>query len=236
MKQCPGSSAFAQPKLEIVECPDCGGDVEVWSDEADGLCPACKKPVVRRNTQACMDWCRYAVQCLGEVKYKQYRTMKTQMRKQALVQAMQDYLGKDEPRKARALRTMAFAEEILCEERDADPNVVMAAAVLGDLTCPCTQAATGSGPAAAADAAGPVATILEKLEYPNGFVKAVCTIVGRPQPGPEEKDLNFRIVHDARLLAFSSDTAVASVPSGLLTAAGRRLGERKKGTEQCHAS
>ena len=231
MKQCPGSGAFAQPKLEIVVCPDCGGDVEVWSDEADGLCPACKKAVVRKNTQACMDWCRYAVQCLGEAKYKQYHTMKTQMRKQALVQAMQDYLRRDEPRKARALRVMEYAEEILCEEKDADPNVVMAAAVLGELTCPCTQAAIGSDSAAKADAADPVATILEKLEYPNGFVKAVCTIVGRCQPAAEEKNINFRIVHDARLLAFSSDAAVASAPSGLLTAAGRRVWERKKGAE-----
>ena len=65
MNQCPGFSAFARLKLEIVTCPDCGGDVEVWSDEAHGMCPACKKAVVRKNTQACMDWCRYASHVLA---------------------------------------------------------------------------------------------------------------------------------------------------------------------------
>ncbi len=208
MKACPGSGAFAQPKIEIVSCPDCGGDVEVWSDEADGMCTACKKAVVRKNTQACMDWCRYAAQCLGEVKYKQYRTLKTQMRKQALVQAMQDHLGADEPRKASALRTMACAEDILCEEKDADPNVVMAAAVLGGLACP--------------GELDPVRAILEKLEYPNGFVKAVCAILAGLQQSGGEGDINFRIVHDARLLAAAADEARGGV-AGLLTAAGRKI-------------
>ena len=113
---------------------------------------------------------------LGDVKYKQYRTMKTQMRSSAGA----GHAGlprADEPRKALALRTMAFAEEILCKEQDADPNVVIAAALLGDLTCPRMPPANGTAPTADAGAAEPVRTILEKLEYPNGFVKAVRSIL-----------------------------------------------------------
>lgn len=235
LKQCPGSSTFAQPRIEIVACPDCGGDVEVWSDEADGMCPACRKPVIRKNTQACMDWCRYASQCLGDEKYKQYRTMKTQVRKQALVQAMHDCLRHDEPAKARALRTMEFAEDILCEEQSADPNVVIAAAVLGDLACPCSTAPDGGG------APGPVATVLEKLEYPNGFIKAVCAIVGREKDPADGKDINFRVVYDARLLAaeaarISGTGAAEAVPPTLLTEAGRKIMEKMKGAALCHGS
>ena len=44
-KRCPGSMAFAQPKIEIVRCPHCGDDAEVWTDEAEGKCRKCGKPL-----------------------------------------------------------------------------------------------------------------------------------------------------------------------------------------------
>lgn len=37
-KRCPGSLSFTQPKIELVRCPHCGAEAEVWSDEADGTC------------------------------------------------------------------------------------------------------------------------------------------------------------------------------------------------------
>ena len=83
-RRCPGSAAFMQPKIELVRCPQCQQDVEVWSDEADGTCDSCGITVVRTQSQSCVDWCRYARECLGEEKFKQYRETKSAVRKEAV--------------------------------------------------------------------------------------------------------------------------------------------------------
>ena len=81
IKRCPGAMAFSQPKIEMTPCPDCGADVEIWSDEATGQCPKCSRTVIRTATQSCVDWCRYAKECLGEDKFKKYGQMKTALTK-----------------------------------------------------------------------------------------------------------------------------------------------------------
>ena len=89
-KRCPGSSTFAQPKIDLVKCPGCGEDVEVWSDEPTGQCTNCGRTATRSSTQSCMDWCKHAQECLGDEKYKQYQDMKSAIRKEALVKATAD--------------------------------------------------------------------------------------------------------------------------------------------------
>jgi hypothetical protein len=95
MKKCPGSLSFSQPKPDIVKCPDCGTEVEIWSDEATGSCPSCSKSVIRTVTQSCVDWCKYAKECLGDEKFKKYGEMKAVMRKPALMAAMSGSVGSD---------------------------------------------------------------------------------------------------------------------------------------------
>ena len=70
-KRCPGSSSFTQPKIELVSCPYCAGEAEVWSDEATGTCTTCGRTVGRSTTQSCLDWCQHAEECVGEEKYQQ---------------------------------------------------------------------------------------------------------------------------------------------------------------------
>lgn len=70
--KCPGSQAFSQPHPEDVKCPNCGTEVEIWSDEIKVKCPKCKKTVMRKQGQSCLDWCKYAKECLGEEGYKKY--------------------------------------------------------------------------------------------------------------------------------------------------------------------
>ncbi|GEM_PF-1726241 len=67
--------AFAQPKIELVRCPSCGNDAELWTDEADGTCTQCGKVVCRTTTQSCLDWCKYARECLGEEGHQKYQEM-----------------------------------------------------------------------------------------------------------------------------------------------------------------
>ncbi|MCX6996913.1 MAG: hypothetical protein NTV49_07470 [Kiritimatiellaeota bacterium] len=133
-RRCPGAIAFAQPKIEMVPCPDCGADVEIWSDEATGQCLGCARTVIRTVTQSCVDWCRYAQECLGDEKFKKYGEMKGALRKSALLQAVQAHLKSDDARLARTRKSMAYAEMLLAGHPEADPNVVMAAAALHSLT------------------------------------------------------------------------------------------------------
>jgi len=84
-KRCPGSMSFTQPKIELVRCPNCGDDAEVWSDEADGKCAKCGHTVCRTTSQSCIDWCKYAKECLGDEEHKRYQDMKTRLRKETLL-------------------------------------------------------------------------------------------------------------------------------------------------------
>lgn len=70
--KCPGSQKFSQPQPEIKNCPYCGAEIEIWTDEVKATCPKCKKTVTREQAVSCLDWCKYAKECLGEKKYKEY--------------------------------------------------------------------------------------------------------------------------------------------------------------------
>lgn len=189
-KRCPGSMSFTQPKIELVRCPHCGDTAEVWSDEADGKCVKCGHTVCRTTSQSCIDWCKYAKECLGAEEHKRYQDLKSRMRKEALLKAAEAYLG-DEQQKARARARAALAEQILSREADADPNVVIAAASLLAVSRPGSE----SAPAVLA------AEILQDLGYPEGFIKEVCGIVSHIRNPGDGESLNCRIVHDAERLA-----------------------------------
>ena len=50
--------------MSYVKCHECGGDVEVWSDEDEGICLACgatwRKP---DEDNSCLTYCEYADKC-----------------------------------------------------------------------------------------------------------------------------------------------------------------------------
>ena len=184
-KRCPGSMAFAQPKIELVRCPHCGDDAEVWTDEAEGKCRKCGKPVCRTATQSCIDWCKYARECLGDEGHKKYQDMKTRLRKETLLQAAAKHLVDESQRKSTQARVEA-AEQLLRHEPTADPNVVLAAAALLDIAEP-----DGSETASAA------AGILHELGYPEGFVKEVTGILSYLRKGQNLDSVNYRVVHAA---------------------------------------
>lgn len=233
MKRCPGSMTFTQPKPEMVACPDCGAEVEIWSDEATGTCPQCTRTVIRNETQSCVDYCKYARECLGDDKFKQYGEMKAAMRKPALLSAMADYFGDDRKRIEHARKVVAYAESILAAERDADANVVIAAAALHDIGIKNAEAKHGSAAARYQEAEGPpvARAILVELGYPEGFIREVCDIVGHHHHPRETETLNFRILHDADLLVNSEKERLRQGPGQLpdtlltafLTATGRNV-------------
>lgn len=72
ISKCPGSLGFRQPQPEIIKCLVCGSEVEIWTDEVKINCPKCKVEIMRKGSSTCLDWCRYAKQCVGEELYKKY--------------------------------------------------------------------------------------------------------------------------------------------------------------------
>ena len=216
MKRCPGSMSFSQPKPEVLKCPDCDGEVEIWSDEATGTCPKCSKTVIRTMTQSCVDWCKFAKDCLGDEKFKKYGAMKAAQRKPVLLAAMETYFGEDRKRIEHARKVVAYAELILSKEGGADPNVVIAAAVLHDIGIKNAEAKQGSSAAVYQEEEGPpvARTILTELGYPIGFINAVADIVGHHHHPRAEDTLEYRIVYDADLLTNSEKQFVRCGPQG----------------------
>lgn len=62
--KCPGTDT-RYLKVEVKKCQRCGYDVEIFSDEVRVKCPKCKS-YVYREIPSCIDWCRYAKECVGE--------------------------------------------------------------------------------------------------------------------------------------------------------------------------
>jgi len=46
---CPGISDYVRPSVDYEECTECGGRVEFWSDEAEGVCLDCGPSTGRKT-------------------------------------------------------------------------------------------------------------------------------------------------------------------------------------------
>ena len=73
---CPGSQKFKQPEPQNTICDRCGQEVEIWTDEVEATCPGCGAKATRKTGQCCLDWCKYAKECVGEEKYDTYMKKK----------------------------------------------------------------------------------------------------------------------------------------------------------------
>lgn len=67
--RCPGSLFVRTPELRIKKCPECGGEVEVFTTDAKVRCENCGF-VVYNDLLSCVQWCKYARQCVGEELYQ----------------------------------------------------------------------------------------------------------------------------------------------------------------------
>ncbi len=63
--KCPGQDR-RNLKVRMLECPDCGYKVEIFSDEINAKCPKCKTLVYQERLPSCIDWCKRASECIGE--------------------------------------------------------------------------------------------------------------------------------------------------------------------------
>ncbi len=70
--KCPGQ-LFTNIRVELYRCPNCGAEVEIFSDEIKVKCYNCGGNVYRERIPSCIDWCASARQCLGEEKWKELK-------------------------------------------------------------------------------------------------------------------------------------------------------------------
>lgn len=70
--KCPGQDGRSL-KAEIIRCDQCGYKTEIFSDEVKVSCPKCKNLVCRQRLPSCVDWCKFAKDCIGEEKWKQIK-------------------------------------------------------------------------------------------------------------------------------------------------------------------
>ena len=72
-RYCPGAIRIKEPTPEDVKCPNCGAEVEIFSDELRVRCQKCGTMVYREETPSCINWCAAARQCLGEERWKELK-------------------------------------------------------------------------------------------------------------------------------------------------------------------
>ena len=68
-RECPGAANLRTPTLTIKKCPQCGEEVEIFSNDRKVKCSRCGF-VVYNDLQSCVSWCRYAKECLGPDTYE----------------------------------------------------------------------------------------------------------------------------------------------------------------------
>ncbi len=68
-EQCPGASNIRTPTIELKKCPQCGEEVEMFSTDMQMDCPKCGFTVYN-NLESCIQWCKYAKECVGEEVYE----------------------------------------------------------------------------------------------------------------------------------------------------------------------
>ena len=73
--KCPGAANIRTPTIKIKRCPECGGEVEVFSIDFKVKCSKCGFTVYN-DMQSCIQWCKYAKECVGEEMYERLKREK----------------------------------------------------------------------------------------------------------------------------------------------------------------
>ena len=80
--RCPGQDS-RNLSVSIHMCPQCGGEVEIFSDETRAKCPGCGNVVYTESAPTCIQWCTQARECLGEARWKAIMEYQAEDRKQS---------------------------------------------------------------------------------------------------------------------------------------------------------
>ena len=70
------------PTIEEKICPNCGSTIEVFSTDTEVACENCGF-VVYNVALSCVQWCKYARQCVGDAMYEQMMNIAKNQKKEA---------------------------------------------------------------------------------------------------------------------------------------------------------
>jgi ribosomal protein S27AE len=70
--RCPGSASIRTPALQVKKCPQCGEEIEIFSNEVSAACGRCGF-VIYNDQASCIRWCRYAEECVGPEIVRKFR-------------------------------------------------------------------------------------------------------------------------------------------------------------------
>jgi DNA-directed RNA polymerase subunit RPC12/RpoP len=204
---CPGARKFKQPEPEIVRCPSCGSETEIWTDEIQAACPKCKHTIMRQPQGAsCLDWCKYAKECVGQQVYGNYLKNKSVVLKDTLIKELEDYFGSDLKRINHAKKVLDYAEELLRKE-GGDWHIVVPASILHDVGIKAAEEKYGSDAGEYQEKEGPVIAgkILRTLGFKKEDIEEICRIIAHHHSPGAVDTQNFKVLCDADWLVNLKD-------------------------------
>lgn len=229
---CPGSQKFKQPQPEIIKCPSCSGEIEIWSDEIQTTCPNCKNKFVRQQSVSCLEWCKYARECVGDNAYNNYMQNRKVTMKEKLIKELEEYFGSDIKRVNHAKKVMGFTEELLVQEK-ADWHIVIPASILHDVGIKVAEQKYGSSAGNLQEKEGPAIArkILLKIGLKKEEIDEICGIIANHHSPGKINTMNFKVLYDADwLVNLREDVGVSDklkiseiINKVFLTEAGKQL-------------
>lgn len=203
---CPGAKILKQPEPQDIKCPFCDYELEIWTDEIKVKCPHCQKIIIRKQTASCLDWCKYAKDCVGDTVYKNYLQNKRISVKESLVKELEEYFGNDTKRINHAKKVMHYANELLKKE-GGDWHIVIPASILHDVGIKLAEEKYGSSAGHYQEIEGPA--IARKILLRTGFKKSdidqICQIIAHHHSPGKITSQNFKVLYDADLLVNLKD-------------------------------
>jgi predicted RNA-binding Zn-ribbon protein involved in translation (DUF1610 family) len=203
---CPGAKILRQPQPQMFDCPSCGEEVEIWTDEIRGVCSNCGRAVFRDGYMSCLEWCKFAQDCVGEEAYDRYMKNRAVGLRRRLLEALRKYWDRDTERIRQAEAVLSWSEELLKEE-NADWHIVIPASILQNID--------GGRHSGGLQAAG---EILLRSGLMHEEVDKICRII---EGDRSENSAEFDVVHDAVQLARPAGQMPAD--GALRTDAAKRL-------------
>ena len=131
-KFCPGSKMLRQPAPESFDCPKCGNEVEIWTDELKRNCHNCGTTVMRETNLSCLEWCAKAADCIGDEAYADYLQNRiTSIRHRLLdqIRSIPD-IG---PEMAKRAECVAGCAAELSTKHEVDWHIVLPASILHEV-------------------------------------------------------------------------------------------------------
>jgi HD superfamily phosphodiesterase len=224
-----------QPKPEIFDCPKCGAEVEIWTDEMKGVCQRCRTTVLRYQDQSCLEWCTLAETCVGREAYNNFMQHRAQMIKDTLLHDVQLLFGDDVKRINHAKKVMSRVQEILAEE-EGDWHILMPASILHDVGIKVAEEKYGSSAGHLQEKEGPgvARKLMLKLGMRLEDVEEICEIIAHHHSPGIINTSNFKILYDADLLVNieeeiktkDREKRASIIEKSFLTPTGKKVAQR----------